>query len=215
MKVVARVLDLDMKERFYKSTTVDIPPDSSQRVLVLPEIQALTSTYFLDLRLQGPAGTASRNFYWLSTAPETLDWDRRNLISGEYHISTWTPTKTFADYSALATLPEIDLDVTARSERTGGEGRTTVTVHNPTRSLAFGVRLKVNRPPDVHVEPPGPEGPPDYELLPVRWEDDYFSVLPGETREVAATYSTEDLRQPKPVVEMGGWNVNAKVIEPE
>lgn len=215
MKVVARILDLDMNERFSKSATVDIPEDSSQRAFVLPEMPHLSSTYFLDLRLQSPTGLASRNFYWLSTTLETLDWDRRNLISGEYHISTWTPTKDFADYSALNTLPKIDLDVTAKSQRNGGEGRTTVAVRNRTRSLGFGVRLKVSSPPDAHVQPAEPEGLPDNELLPVRWEDNYFSILPGETREIAATYSTEHLRQPKPVVEVEGWNVNPKVVEPE
>lgn len=215
MEVVARVLDLDMKERFSKSATIDVPPDSSQRALVLPDMSDLSSTYFLDLRLQSASGLASRNFYWLSTTLETLDWDRQNLISGDYHISTWTPTKNFADYSALNTLPKIDLDVTAKSQRAGGEGHTTVTVRNRTRSLGFGVRLKVSRPPDVHVEPAEPEGPPDYELLPVRWEDNYFSVLPAETREVGVTYGTEHLGQLKPVVEVEGWNVNPKVIETE
>jgi hypothetical protein len=39
--------------------------------------------------------------------------------------------------------------------------------------------------------------------------------LPGETRELTAAYSTEHLPQPKPVVEVEGWNVNAKVIEPD
>jgi hypothetical protein len=40
-------------------------------------------------------------------------------------------------------------------------------------------------------------------------------VLPGETREVTATYRTEHLLQPKPVVEVVGWNVPCKVIEPD
>ena len=38
----------------------------------------------------------SSNFYWLSTQPDVLDWDR----------STWyvTPTKTFADLTAIQGL---------------------------------------------------------------------------------------------------------------
>jgi exo-1,4-beta-D-glucosaminidase len=215
VNVMARILDIEMNERFSKAATIDISPDSSQRVLVLPGLSGLSSTYFVDLRLEARDGLVSRNFYWLSTTPETLDWARQNLISGEYHISTWTPTKTFADYSALNTLPEVDLKVTAKSQRAGGEGHTIVTVHNSTRTLAFGVRLKVSRPPAVHVRPAGPEGPPDYELLPVLWEDNYLAVLPGETREVTATYRTEHLLQPKPVVEVVGWNVPCKVIEPD
>jgi exo-1,4-beta-D-glucosaminidase len=214
INVTARIYNIDMAEKFSRTTTIDIPEDSSQRAFVLPEVPGLSSTYFVDLRLHGATGLASRNFYWLSTAPETLDWERRNIISGSYHISTWTPTKTFADYLALNRLPEVDLDVGAHSERNGEEGSTTVTVHNPTQALAFGIRLKVNRPRDVHVRPHGPEGPPDYEILPVLWEDNYFSVLPGETREVTAVYNTKCLPQPKPVVEIEGWNINWKVVEP-
>jgi exo-1,4-beta-D-glucosaminidase len=214
-KIMARILDLDMKERFSKTAVIDVRPDSSERVFILPEVSDLSSTYFIDLRLQGPAELTSRNFYWLSTAPETLDWDRRNVISGDYHISTWTPTRTFADYSSLNTLPQIDLHVTARSQRVGSEGHSTITVHNPSPTLAFGVRLKVSRPPAIHVRPAGPEGPPDNELLPVRWQDNYLSILPGETREATATYSTAHLSQPKPVIEVEGWDVLSKAIEPE
>jgi exo-1,4-beta-D-glucosaminidase len=215
LKATARILDIAMNERFSKTATADVAADSSQRLLVLPEIAGLSSTYFVDLRLEGPMGLASRNFYWLSTAPETLDWARQNLISGDYHISTWTPTKTFADYSALNTLPTVDLHVTARCRRAEGEGHATVTVHNPAQALAFGVRLKVNRPPAMHVRPGGPEGPPEDELLPVLWEDNYLSVLPRETRVITATYSTQHLHQAKPVVEVEGWNVERKVIEPD
>jgi len=58
----------------------------STRVFSLPEIGGLSSTYFVSLVLEDPSGDlVSRNFYWLSTKPETLDWDK----------STWyfTPTR--------------------------------------------------------------------------------------------------------------------------
>lgn len=212
-KITARIYNLDMFEKFSRTITIDIPADSSQRIFALPEVAELSSTYFVDLRLHEPSGLASRNLYWLSTAPETLDWERQNVISGDYHISMWAPTRTFADYLALNTLPRVDLTVSARSRRSGEVGSTTVTVHNPTKTLAFAARLKVNRPPDVHVDAAGPEGPPDYEILPVLWDDNYFSLLPGETREVTATYNLKYLPQPKPVVEIEAWNVDTQVID--
>ena len=44
------------------------------------------------------------------------------------------------------------------------------------------------------------------EVLPVIWEDNYISLLPGEKREVAATYA--DLPPGEsPVVQMDGWNL--------
>jgi exo-1,4-beta-D-glucosaminidase len=60
--------------------------------------------------------------------------------------------------------------------------------------LAFGVHLKVKRDTDGE------------EVLPVLWEDNYFALLPGQTRQITATYQA--LGKAKAVVEVDGWNVN-------
>jgi exo-1,4-beta-D-glucosaminidase len=210
LKVTAKVYNLDMTEKFSKEATLDAGPDSSTRVFTIPRIDGLTSTYFVDLRLESSGKLASRNFYWLSTKPETLDWDRSERDpTGEYQISTWTPTKTFADYTALNTLPQVDLDVTAQSRRGETESVTTVNVSNPGRALAFGIRLKVKPAPAGFLNR---EAPPEDEVLPVIWQDNYFPLLPGETRQVTATYSTSGLGKSAPVVEVEGWNVRATVV---
>ena len=43
-------------------------------------------------------------------------------------------------------------------------------------------------------------------MLPVLWEDNYFALLPGETRQVTATYNPSDLGRAKAVVEAEAWN---------
>jgi exo-1,4-beta-D-glucosaminidase len=45
------------------------------------------------------------------------------------------------------------------------------------------------------------------EILPVLWQDNYFSLLPGETRELTAEYRQSDLHNSKPTVSVDGWNV--------
>jgi exo-1,4-beta-D-glucosaminidase len=183
MTVLARVLNLDMTEKFIRRVKVDLEEDSSTRALTVPELDGLSSTYFVSLELQDPSDHAvSRNLYWLSTKPETLDWDK----------STWcvTPTKTFADYTALNTLPAADLQASSQSK----SGETTVTVTNTGKSIAFGIRLKLRK---------GADGD---ELLPILWEDNYFSLLPGESRDLTATYNPRDLGQSKPLVEVEAWN---------
>ena len=40
------------------------------------------------------------------------------------------------------------------------------------------------------------------------WEDNYFSLLPGENRELTATYAHNQLQGTSPVVEVQGWNVS-------
>jgi exo-1,4-beta-D-glucosaminidase len=212
-KVTAKVLNLDMSEKFSKTATVDIGPDSSTRIFTLPEIPGLSSTYFVSLTLESSGKVLSDNLYWLSTAPETIDWERADRdLSGQYQISSWAPSKTFADYTALNTLPQVELDVTARSDQAKAGASTTVTLHNPSRTLAFAVRLKVKRATDNRVGPK--EAVRDDEVLPVLWQDNYFSLLPGESREVTATYDANDLHGARPVVEVEGWNVKTKVLQP-
>jgi exo-1,4-beta-D-glucosaminidase len=191
MKVVVRVLNLDMTEKFSKDVQVTVGEDSSTRVLTLPELDGLSPTYFVSLELQDPSDRpVSQNLYWLSSKAETLDWEK----------STWyaTPTKTFADYTALNGLPPVELQVAAESKP---DGTTVVTVKNPGKAIAFAVHLKIKK---------GADGD---EVLPVLWEDNYFSLLPGETREVMATYSARDLARTAAVVEADGWNVKPITVK--
>ena len=86
----------------------------------MPAIDGLSPTYFVSLTLESAGQIQSRNFYWLSTREETIDWSRQEEDpTGEYDISTWSPTKTFADYTALNGLPRVNLDATAQYKKDG------------------------------------------------------------------------------------------------
>jgi exo-1,4-beta-D-glucosaminidase len=185
LKLNVRVLNLDMSEKYAHDFTLDAAADSTQKVVTLPDISELSPTYFLALRLTDSTGTVvGSNFYWLSTKPETIDWTN----------SLWytTPTASYADYTALAQLPKVKLRVSSHSE---AKGVTHVMLENPSKNLAFFVRLKVNR---------GTGGP---EVLPIVWQDNYISLLPGEKREISATYEPAALGGAQPVVEVRGWNL--------
>ncbi len=211
LKITANVYDLDMAEKFSKEVEVSVAPDSSTRVLTLPSMTGLSTTYFVSLRLESDGQTKSSNLYWVSTREETLDWSRQELDpSGEYDISTWTPSKTFADYTSLNKLPRIDLDARAQYKKDDKGSTTVVTLHNPTSTLAFAVHLKVNRSTNGRVSR---EGEQDAEILPVLWQDNYFALLPGETRQVTATFRIPDHDNSVPTVEVEGWNVNQKTAE--
>jgi exo-1,4-beta-D-glucosaminidase len=190
LKLAARVFNLDGTEKFSKETALDAAADSTAKVFELPQIEGLSPAYFLDLRVSDRAGKlVGSNFYWLSTKPETLDWSK----------STWytTPTDSYADYTALAQLPKVKLNVANRSERKGNseEEVSRVTVENPSKTVAFFVRLKIAK------------GKGGEEILPVVWQDNYISLLPGEKREITATYRASSLGAAKPELEVSGWNV--------
>ncbi|HWC58876.1 MAG TPA: glycoside hydrolase family 2 protein, partial [Verrucomicrobiae bacterium] len=189
LKATATIYNLDMTTKFSQQTNFNIGPDGVRRLMALPELADLSSTYFVKLKLEDAAGKLlSDNFYWLSTKGDTLDKPK----SG----SDWyyTPTKQYADFTALNNLPPVKLNVLAKSGRSNGEYTTHVTVENPGKSLAFFVHLKVN------------DNKTGEEILPVIWEDNYFSLLPGEKRDITATYTLP--RGGKPVVEVQGWNVS-------
>jgi len=191
LKLITKVLNLDTTEKFSRETTLDAPADSTARILILPEISDLSPTYFVSLRLEDPAGqVVGSNFYWLSTKPETLDWDKSNWYT--------TPTLSYADFTALAQLPKVKLLVTSYSKRTAEETVTHVVIENPSKSLAFFVRLKIDK--GRHGE----------EILPVLWEDNYVSLLPGEKRDISATYRTSALGATPPSVEVSGWNASSQ-----
>ena len=127
LKLTAKVLNLDMSEKFSKEVTLDAAADSTNKVLTLPEIDGLSGTYFLVLRLQDANGKlVGSNFYWLSTKPETLDWEKSNWYT--------TPTSSFADYTALSQLPKVKLKVTDHTERKGEEAITTSPWKIPARA---------------------------------------------------------------------------------
>ena len=188
LKLTARVFNQDASEQFSQEITIDAPADSTTKVLELPPIEGLSPAYFLDLRVVDSRGRlAGSNFYWLSTKAETLDWAK----------SSWfrTPTESYADYTSLAQLPRIKLKVSSRTEHRGAESLTRITVRNPTKSVALFVRLQVNK------------GKGGEEILPVLWEDNYVSLLPGEERHITARYRTAELGKATPEVEVHGANV--------
>ena len=189
LKLTTKVYGLDMTEKFTQESSVDAGADSTNKVLTLPAIPEGGDVYFLVLRLADSTGKlVGSNFYWLSAKPETLDWEKTNWFV--------TPTSAFADYTALSKLPKVTLKVASRTEREAEESVTHVTLENPSKSLAFFVRLKVNK------------GAGGEEILPVIWQDNYVSLLPGEKREITAKYRSSALGTAKPAVEVSGWNVN-------
>ncbi len=117
LKLTARILNVDATEKFSKEVTLDAAADSTARVLELPQVDGLSPAYFLDLRVTDAGGKlVGSNFYWLSTKNETIDWAKSN-----WYV---TPTESYADYTALAQLPKVKLNVSSRTENKGNRSVT-------------------------------------------------------------------------------------------
>jgi hypothetical protein len=121
---------------------------------------------------------------------DLADADRKVVSRNFYWLSTRTP----ADMRELGQLPLVNLNASHRVEQRGDQTVVHVKLTNPTYQLAFFTHVAVT------------DGPYGEEILPVFWDDNYFSLLPQESREVSAALPTSALGK-GPVVEVGGWNV--------
>ncbi|MEU9444748.1 exo-beta-D-glucosaminidase [Streptomyces sp. NPDC048304] len=193
----ATLFDPDGTERYDRTVTgLTVPGDGAHgTALTLPSsVSGLSSTYLLRLELTGEDGTeVSRNVYWLSTRPDTLDW------SG----TTWyyTPTTGYADLTGLASMAQAPVSATAATRSSDGTSTTTVTLRNTgsgkTPALLTDVHLV-----DARGEP----------VLPVRWSDNEVSLWPGESVTLTATFRTADLHGSAPGVRISGWNTPERTV---
>jgi exo-1,4-beta-D-glucosaminidase len=186
MKVRVQVLNLDMAVKFENEASLDIAPDSSLRVLTIPDIAGLSPTYFVRAWLMDASGKpVSDNFYWRSTKPDVLDWNHSEWF--------YTPATQLEDMSALKTLPAVQVNASATSQNEHGQTIMRITVHNPSKSLGFQVHLRVTRGRDEDV-------------LPIFFDDNYFPLFPGEKRTITARFDSGQTSEPPNVV-IDGWNV--------
>ncbi|HVO57818.1 MAG TPA: hypothetical protein VMT51_09000 [Dongiaceae bacterium] len=186
MKIRARVFSLDGKTLADKSETVDVPADGAVKAFEVPMPEGVTPTYFVKLNLYDPRGKlVSDNFYWLSTKADTLDWAKRQ-------DTVYTPQAEFGDLSGLQTLKEVKLESSVAIEPAG---KAHVRVKNPTSGIAFQVRLRLLNKKD------------GADIVPVFWDDNYFSLLPGEERIIGVSYDAAMLHAVQPGVEISGFNI--------
>lgn len=188
LKLQVKVLDVHSKLLFESESTFDIPANSAIKVLDMPAIKGLTSAYFLDLRLFDADGNrVENNFYWLSTVADVPDFEKTTWY--------WTPNSQFADFKALNTMPDVEVDFSYIIERQGSNYLIKADLKNPSQALAFFIELQLVD--QKNGEP----------VLPVFWDDNYVSLLPGETRVLTATIAAEGLESHYLKVEMQGMNL--------
>jgi exo-1,4-beta-D-glucosaminidase len=188
LKASARVINLDGTQKFTNTTTLaSVGPDSAVTAFSVPALSGLSGAYFLRLTLADAANNVvSLQTYWLSTKADALAWSSTQWFK--------TPQSAFADFTALSSLPPVNVTLNERTSGSGALQDHFVTATNQSSAIAFFVHLKITK---------GPQGE---ELLPITWQDNYFTLLPGESREIRATYSVADLAGAMPVVEVDTFN---------
>ncbi|TKJ35237.1 MAG: glycoside hydrolase family 2 [Planctomycetes bacterium B3_Pla] len=183
LRATIRVLDIDSMEVFGETLDISVEPDSSAKVFELPEFDSISTTYFLDLRLHDDRV----NFYWLSTKPDVPDYEAK--------VEPWpyyTPSKKFADFTSLNSLPPAGVKVKHSSKTTGEKTTITAKLANVSDKIAFFLELQVAEKNSGKT------------ILPVFWQDNYVSLLPGETRNIKAVFPAT---KQETVLTIDGWNL--------
>lgn len=198
LTVKVRIFDLNSKEIFADQWKGDVKSNISKFIYKIPAIKNLTAVWFLDLRIYDKNNKEVDNsIYWLSEKKDVLDYEAYKKLSWPFY----TPTSQFADYTALDKLPKIKLGYTYSYTQDGKFGKISLKVKNPTSTIAFFMFLDVLNPA-THLP-----------ILPIYWNDNYVTLLPGEERTYEASYFLSDSNGAKPDLEVRGWNVGKQIIK--
>jgi len=189
LRVRVRVYDLDgriVDDR--NAANIQVPSNRATEVMTLPRYPRSSGVFFVRCQLFDGAGSMLvDNTYWQSQKDDDLGGpsndDALNLKQ-----TSW------ADMTALNTMHPAQLKISVHHTAAGSDEHIAILLHNSTEYIAFFERATISATQDGN------------EILPIRYNDNYVTVFPGETVEIHGTVSkTGDARW----VRVEGYNTPA------
>jgi hypothetical protein len=184
-KLTIRILNQDMSEAYRKSVPIDIPADRLMKdVIAVPLPRNLSPVHFIRLDIMDERGkSVSQNFYWRSNK--------------EYKPGRTLTGPQYEGFEDINKLPVVDLQ--AKVAQTSHHSRNfyTVTLTNPSKDLSFMVWVRLQE---------AISGKP---IRPAFYDDNFISLLPGESRTIQVEYSGAIPAGLTKLV-IDGWNVAPK-----
>jgi exo-1,4-beta-D-glucosaminidase len=190
LKADIKLFDIKSNVLLQKEINFSIGSNKSEKIIGLNPI----STHgFLDLKLMDSHDKLiSQNFYWLSKEQDVFDWDK----------TTWayTPLKEFADFNWLDTLAQTSVSASCVYTETGENFELTTTIANLSDKIAFLINPALTDESGIQVSP-------------VFWDDNYFSLLPGEKRNIRSLVAKSAIKTAKQKLIISGWNIETQTIQ--
>ena len=178
---------LDGEEQGKQSVTLEVQPYTVQKVFDVSALRQMNA--FLFLRLNDGDKVVADNYYCLSAQPDVHDWNNTSWVH--------TPMKKYADFTRLASLPQVEC-VVSSDVKNSPEGQIMeVALENVPFAIAFFTRLSLK---DEKGEL----------LAPVFWEDNYLTLMPGEKRVVKCVVPASVAPTGEVTLTVSGWNVAEK-----
>jgi len=185
-RVSAEVYDLRSRKVWEKAQSVDIPEDGVVNDIFTIDFPTdISKVHFIKLRLFDDRGkeTAS-TFYWRST-------DR-------YEGPKTLTGPAASGFEALSELPELQLRVKCKTRVENGRHFLDAEVRNTSGTIAFFTQLQLLDGEDKPIRPSF-------------YTDNFFSLLPGESKSVTIETASDDMPALKRFV-VKGWNVKKQII---
>ena len=119
----------------------------------------------------------------------------------------WHNWKDYMHYESLNDLPEVRIHtvVYPKSTVTGeiGKGNDlySITLANTGSAPAVQTRIRTI------------SSATDEDILPAFYSDNYFSLMPGESKTITVEFNPEHLKGGQPVFELSGWNTRVETID--
>ncbi len=177
LKIHTTIYGFDSKARSSKDYVVATVPGSTTMKAAQIDVPAsISPIYFVKLDLiEADGRLVSSNFYWQNVAQD--------------------------DFTELGKLPTAAIEVTGESKVEGEKTLLTVTLRNPTETIALMTHLQLHRKGS------------EKRVLPVFYSDNYMTLAPGESRTVTIEAATKDLAGDAPQILVDGFNVEVKPQE--
>jgi len=209
LSVMAELYDFDLQKVFSQQISVDVEADSVHRALTMPTLPSgpAPAVYFVNLALRDSSSKLlSSNFYWPSSHPAEIQWKKTAYFDDPppkdltFSTSIYTPASPYDDLTQLNRLARVRIAATTAVAKGEQGPQVHVSLRNPSDHLAFQVRLGIHSKGQ------------DMEILPVLWDDNYFELLPGESRQISAQYLSPSALNGSPELTVSGWNIEPLTI---
>jgi hypothetical protein len=166
------VYNLDGTLAYEHETKVTAAPDVATDLGAIEFPATVSTVHFIKLELNDAHGKLiSGNFYWRSL-PDHPD-----------------------DLTELNKLPMVALEAKVTSMDADNKRVLTVTLHNPSKSIALMAHLQLRRQKSAE------------RVLPVYYSDNYVSLVPNETKTISIEAALSNFNGEAALVVLDGWNV--------
>ena len=184
LTAIVNLFNMDLEKKYSFSKKVEINGNDRKKVLTIPEIEGLSSVYFIQLLLENDSTVVSRNFYWLSTNKDLFQ------EKDEWYYS---PVKEHADMSGLRNLPKAEIECDFSIIQQKNDYEISLHINNKSNVIAFFLRFYLIGEETSQF------------ITPVYWEDNCISILPLETRKIKGVFP-KNSTDSKVYVKIDGWN---------